>query len=478
MENLPDTSNVTDIKVVRSEREKSTPITDMFMKTAQNKPVAKSAKNIALILTRDKNFAGKIAYDEFSESIVKLKDISVLDSQAGSWVDNDNAMLRVYVEDEYNFPPTMDAISSGLIKASFKNRFNPVKERIESQEWDGTKRAETFFIDYLGAEDTPYTREVTKVWLTGLVARIYQPGCKFEVVPMIQGNQGIGKSTLVSSLLPDYFLDELEDLKSKDSYQQLIGRAVVELGELSAMRRTDVNHVKSFLSAQSDYYRASFGRIASAHPRRCVFIGTVNDESFLRDETGNRRFFPLKCSVNEPTKDVFNIDDNDILQILAEAKTLYDDGQSLYISKDIMKDAVKVQQSAMIDDPVRESVLEYLDMPIPADWKNYEVWERRRYFQDYHDTGKLKDRSNSIITKNKLTELTATTTKEILMIVFSTEQRDLPSISRGGMAKKISLVVSNADGWKSSNHVLFNGKQVRGFKRDIYKHIMSVYTSH
>lgn len=465
--------DVTDIDEYKKTREEilakrlpTDSIKELFMVTDMGKPKTSSAKNVAIILTKDPNFAGKIAYNAFSEIFVKLEALPVIKSSKGPWEDNDISMFRVYVEETYNYSPSTDAIMAGLVSAGYEKKFNPVKDRIEAQEWDGTERVETFFIDYLGASDTAYTREVARVWLSGLIARAYEPGVKFELVPMLSGPQGLGKSSLVGALLPDFFLENLEDMKSKDSYQQLVGKVVVELAELSAMKKTDVDHIKSFLSARSDNFRSAYGRITKDHPRKCVFIGTTNDSGFLKDETGNRRFLPVELSVTKPTKDAFNIDDADMLQVLAEAKVIYDNGQQLFMSKENQETAAELQKSAMVEDPTRDAILEYLEMPVPNDWRTYSIGQRSNYYYSYHRDESLKNRKNVKLTESQLTKMTATTTKEILMVVLNTEQRDLASVSRSGTAKKISMIVSNADGWEASKHVDFNGKDVRGFKRE------------
>ena len=173
-----------------------------------------------------------------------------------------------------------------------KNTYHPIKQRIESKEWDGKPRGERYFIDLLGCADNSYNREIAKVWLTGLMARVYLEKVKFEVVPiLIDKRQGTGKSTATKRLLPDYHTDSEITFGKRDSdYQKIQANAIIELGELKGMSKAEIETVKSFISSDSDTYRDPYERKATPHPRHCVFIGTANKKSFLKDS--GKTFLP------------------------------------------------------------------------------------------------------------------------------------------------------------------------------------------
>lgn len=439
---------------------------ERFLKTDKGSLRANSSRNVVLILQNDSRLKNLIQYNEFSEQIEKLKANSVLETQSGEWNDKDDSKLKLFIEDNYSYVPSKDAISDAVIKFSMDNSFNPVKQRIETVKWDGVKRVETFFIDYLGTEDSVYVRQITKRWLVGAVARVYKPGIKFEIVPILFGGQGIGKSTLVGSIYRDYLLDELQSMgKNKDDFQQLVGSWIVEIGELSAMKRTDVDHVKAFISAQSDRYRASYGRYATNHLRKSVFIGTSNPPEFLKDKSGNRRFFPIECNINPNSKDPFNIDDQDILQTLAEAKVMYDNGCEIYVDNELQQIAEKYQKEAMIQDPSEERILSYLDMPVPANWQDYNTENRRIYFIRFQNGDGCIDKDGH----NKLKETTTmnqVTTNELIKVVFRVQDDQLLSATRGNVGKQISDIMNNQDDWKRSKNIsVSNKKRERGYKR-------------
>jgi len=445
---------------------------ERFLKTDGGLPRSNSSRNVVLILQNDPRLKDLLQYNEFAERIEIKKNNDYFERKnkrsftPEQWDDSDDSKLKLFIEDNYNYVPSKDAISDAIVKFAMEHGYNPVKQRIESVKWDGVNRVETFFMDYLGTEDSYYVRAITKRWLTGIVARVYQPGIKFEIVPILFGGQGIGKSTLVGSIYPDYFLDELQTMgKTKDDFQQLQGKWIVELGELSAMRRTDVDNVKKFISAQQDNYRPSYGRYATDHPRKIAFVGTSNPPEFLKDKTGNRRFFPIECVVQDKKKDPFKIDDADILQVLAEAKVMYDNGDEIHVDAELQEVADKYQKNAMVQDPTEEQILSFLDMPIPKNWQEYNTDNRRNYFVRYV-------KGEGCINKDSLKQLKETvtmdqvTTNEILLVAFNIIDDQLLSASRGNVGKQVSDIMNGLDNWQRSTNVrISKNKRGRGYKR-------------
>lgn len=237
------------------------------------------------------------------------------------------------------------------------------------------------FIDYLGAEDTLYTRTVTKKWLTAAVARALVPGIKFDNLVVLVGAQGIGKSYLGNLLGRGWFSDTFGTVQGKDAYEQLKGCWIIEIAELSAMKKAEVESVKMFISKCEDTYRGAYREFAKTNKRQCVFYGTTNDDSFLRDNTGNRRFWPIGVDKDRAKASVFDLTSYDMDQIWAEAVQWFNAGESLYLSKEVSDLAVEEQDKYMTVDPRQGMVEDYLDKLLPSNWDSRDKDERRSYIQ-------------------------------------------------------------------------------------------------
>lgn len=297
------------------------------------------------------------------------------------WNDSDFASLKVYLNKGYGvYAPskTKDA----LLAVASERAYHPVKEYLDGlPEWDGVKRIDTLLADYLGAEDSDYTRAVIRKTLTAAVARIYQPGVKFDSVLILNGPQGIGKSTLFAKLAGAWFSDSLTltDMRDKSGPEKLQGYWILELGELAGMKKTDVETVKSFLSRVDDKYRASYGLNVESHPRQCVIVGSTNTESgFLRDITGNRRFWPVRVN-GQSTKKPWQLSAEDVLQIWAEAKAAYQKGERLFLEGDVAAMATSEQAEAMETDDREGLVRTYLDTLLPENWDTMSLYDRRNF---------------------------------------------------------------------------------------------------
>ena len=247
-----------------------------MLKYSNGQPQPKSRKNIYLFLTLDPSFKNKLRFNSFNETIEYRRSAKEQYKPVG---DELYSMIGLEIEQKYGFVPTNQAIEDGLIQASRIHAYNPIQQYIESTKWDGKKRVATFFHDYLGVDDSKYTRVITKTWFTGLIARAYQPGIKLDIVPILSGKQGIGKSTLLSSLAPKgYFEDGLQTAgERKDDLLKLHKSWIVELSELKAMKSSNYDQVKAFVSTLSDNYRVPYGHVSIDHPRQCVFIGTTTE---------------------------------------------------------------------------------------------------------------------------------------------------------------------------------------------------------
>lgn len=297
------------------------------------------------------------------------------------WSDADMSQLNAYISKHYDIYGPLKS-KDALISVASERQFHPIREYFASlPPWDGVKRLETLLVEYLGADDNAYTRAVTRKTLAAAVARIYRPGTKFDSVLILNGPQGIGKSTLFEKLGKEWFSDSLTltDMRDKAAAEKLQGYFLLELGELAGMKKADIETVKSFLSRTDDKYRASYGINVESHPRQCVIVGTTNAENgFLRDVTGNRRFWPVPVTGASPKKP-WDITEEDISQIWAETLCLYKNKEPLYLERELLAMAAEMQKNAMESDDRESLVRQYLEMKIPADWETMDLTARRLF---------------------------------------------------------------------------------------------------
>jgi predicted P-loop ATPase len=217
------------------------------------------------------------------------------------------------------------------------------------------------------------------------VMRIKTPGIKFDTMTILEGGQGIGKSTFLRKLGKDWFSDSmtLSDLRDKTGMEKIQGQWIMEISELAGISSLDIDKLKGFLSSQSDNFRGAYDRRAGQHPRQCIFIGTVNPESgYLRDTTGNRRFLPIPLEKIPSTKSPFEITDDEVLQIWAETLQLAEH-EKLYLPIELDSIAKKLQRTAMVADDREERVREFLDMPLPKNWDEMTISERKDFYANY-----------------------------------------------------------------------------------------------
>jgi predicted P-loop ATPase len=324
-------------------------IEDVYEKLEQNKKegVQKNLKNVTQILEYDQNI-GLVQFDE-------LKQAEVIDGRASE--DKDVLLTKSYIYDNYHVEFGTNQIHEALVIVAHNNTFNPVTRYLDSLTWDCENRLEIWLTDHACAEDNEYVRAVSAKTLVAAVARAYDPGCKYDTMLVLEGEQGIGKSSLIAALVPDneWFSDTELNIGHKDAFQQLQGIWIQEMGEMAGATKSDIKSLKAFLSSKSDNFRSAYARKNQVVPRRVIFIGTTNDDHYLRDETGGRRFWPVRVS-NPDVKWVYENRD----QLWAEAKTRYESGEKLYLDKDLEKLAYAEQDKRFIHDAWEEPIKEFL----------------------------------------------------------------------------------------------------------------------
>ena len=420
----------------------------LHSKTAQ--PLA-TIDNVWVILEHDPLLKGKFALNAFAGRGEVLGPLPWTDrTERRLWGDNDNQGLYWYLEKCYQITGA-GKIDAALSLHSEKHAFNEVTAYLEGLVWDGAARLDTLFIDYLGAEDTPYVRAVTRKALTAAVARAMRPGTKFDNMTILSGPQGIGKSTLLDKLSRGWFNDSIRTFEGKEASELLQGVWLVEISELDAFRRTDVARIKQFLSQRADRFRAAYGRHVKEMPRCCVFFGTTNTGDYLQDRTGNRRFWPVDVGRRLAAKRVWTDLDGELDQIWAEAVVRWRLGEPLYLDG-ALADAARSQQEDHREVGAREGlILDFLERPVPRDWQSWPL-DRRRMFWSGGAAGKLE-----LAPRERVCAL------EVWCELLDGQKKDM----RYADTQEINAVIAAAPGWKRTAQPLkygYCGAQ-RGFVR-------------
>ena len=353
--------------------------------------VKNTLHNLTIILENDPNLKG-VVFNQLLDGM-EIKGEVPWKHPSKFWRDADDAQLISYVDTHYG---TFSArnYDIAVTKVADDRAYHPIREFIESlPEWDKVPRVDTLLMDYLGAGDTAYVRAVTRKTLCAAISRVLRPGCKFDSMLVLNGPQGVGKSTLIAKLAGEWFSDSLNlgDTKDKTAAEKLQGYWILEIGELAGLKKAEVETLRSFLSRQNDIYRAAFGKRATPHLRQCVFFGTTNAESgYLRDTTGNRRFWPVKTP-GSGKKQSWNLTHEEILQIWAEALVYVRQGEKLYLSPEMDALDKDEQREAMESDEREGLVREYLDTLLPERWAEMDLFERRNFLTG-SDFGSLQEK--------------------------------------------------------------------------------------
>lgn len=299
--------------------------------------------NVIIALTNDPAFAGALVFDEFRQEILAVRPLP-WDQKATKlprpWTQVDDVRCAEWLQHrDLNVTPNMVSRSIGAI--AHEIRLHPVRDYLTSLSWDSVPRMERWVITHLGAADTSLNRAFGSLWMISAVARIMQPGCKVDHMLILEGPQGAKKSSALRILAGEqWFTDELAEIGSKDAAQQMRGVWIIEIAELDAISRAEVSRIKAFLTRNVDRYRPPYERYVIDVPRQCVFAGSVNPDTYLRDETGNRRFWPVRCGAID--LDALRRDRD---QLWAEAVARYREGAIWWIEdRDLIASAQAEQE--------------------------------------------------------------------------------------------------------------------------------------
>lgn len=362
---------------------------------AKGDQIKQTIDNIVRIFNNDNYLKGRFAFNQFEHRETVTSPVP-WDEEGINYprplLDSDDAQLRLYFERFYNIT-ARDKIIDGLTIAVKTNSYHPVRDYLSSCTWDRIERLDTVLIDTLGATDTLYTRAVSRKFFAAAVARIFNPGVKFDSMLTIVGDQGIGKSTFFSRMGGKWFSDSVTTVNDSKAVEGLQGAWLIEMGELSGLRKSEVDAVKHFISKTEDRYRVAYGKRVSYFPRSCVFAGTTNEDDFLRDATGNRRYWIVNCKNGAIELPVFDYLTPDIVaQIWAEAKERLDNGESLHLDAEKEADAREIQDSHLEKDDRLGLIREYVSRLLPETWNDLAPYERRQWLTEElnFDKGKIQ----------------------------------------------------------------------------------------
>ncbi|WZY00348.1 virulence-associated E family protein [Bacillus sp. FSL W7-1360] len=414
-----------------------------------------TAPNIRLILQNDPRLKGKTGRNTFNSRLEVLGDLPWRKKKEGvTWEDSDDACLRNFLEDKYSITGSAK-IHDALIEVQKQNAFHPVKDYLSSLKWDDIPRLDTLLIDYLGAEDTPYVRAVTRKAFTAAVARVFEPGRKFDNMIVMVGAQGVGKSYLIKLMGREWHSDSINTVTGKEAMEQVQGFWVIEMAELSAMRKAEAEATKHFISKQEDSFRAAYGRQVSLFPRQCVFFGTTNDPNFLRDKTGNRRFWPVKVDKSKATKSLFtDLTDYEVGQVWAEAVRRHEDKEPLILEGALVEQAEEAQELHREENEKFGLVQAFLEHPVPENWSDRTIQDRKDYFHGV-DFGKEKCSGQA---RDRICAM------EVWVELFQGDPKQLTVMT----SREINDILRRMPGWEYTGSKLRFGKDYgiqRAYKR-------------
>lgn len=418
-----------------------------------NNQIEKTINNVVLVLENDPLLKGRIVTDEFASCGLALGALPWdAREEKRRWKDVDDAGFYRYMETYYGITGR-EKLDMGLLIVGSQNKINDVKQYLKGLKWDGVKRLDTLLSVYLGAEDTPYTRSVIRKALCAAVARGVVGGVKFDYMPIFTGPQGIGKSTFLSILGKEWFSDSLTTFEGKEAAELIQGTWINEVGELTAMTKQETSAVKQFLSKCEDIYRAAYGRRTEKYPRRCVFFGTSNDTEFLKDATGNRRFWPVDVGVHPAQKSIWNDLPQEVDQIWAEAYTYWMLGEPLYLSKEIEELAQEQQESHREASGKEGIIRDFLDRKIPSCWDSLDLQKRRQFWNG----NLMLPEGEVMVDRDKVCAV------EIWVECFNSDAKFMKRMD----STEINNILLNCPGWKRNKSVRRYGPYgtQRGFEK-------------
>lgn len=422
----------------------------------ENGKVIQSLENIEKIILS----ITSIVYNELTD-VIEIKDNQGRFKQLEK---RDKELLRMDIEKKFSLKVKIVDLDTAIVSASDKHRYHPIKKQILAVNWDGKPRAESFFIDVLGVEDNIYNRECTRKWLLASITRIFKPGAKFDEMIILQGGQGIGKSTTLQRLSLGYYTDITEKISDEVTFK-VLRTWHVELSELSTMFKTDSDTYKAWLSARQDTVRKKYGTDPNNYPRTFTILGTTNNKEILKDRTGNRRYWIMYCDKDKIKNTIWSIDNNYILQLWSEVYQWYLNKESLLISEETALYMAKISTGALEYDPLEEKILSILEMSVPRNWENCinNNKTRFRYYMYVNEYTLYGKESKEFPQQTKIQDIT---TEELHYLVSEGTSFNT-NLQGNKIAKEINKVMSNLPNWEKVKNIKRSHKKgySKGFKR-------------
>ena len=357
-------------------------------------------------------------------------------------------------------------LETAIVSASDKCRYHPIINKILSVSWDEHPRAETFFIDVLGVEDNIYNRECTRKWLLASLTRLFDNGVKFDEMIILQGGQGIGKSTTLQRLSLGYYTDITEKISDEVTFK-VLRTWLVELSELSTMKKTDSDSFKAWLSATKDTVRKKYGSDPNDYPRTFTVLGTTNNKEVLKDRTGNRRYWLMYCDKDKIKSTIWSLDNQYILQLWSEVYQWYKNGENLLISEETKQYMEKLSSGALDYNPLEERINSILDMYVPNNWTVFlsDPKKRIEYYNHVNDYITFGNGDSKFPLQTQIMDIT---TGE-LHYLLGDGLTFLNNLNGNKLAKEINQVMNDLPNWTKSNNIRrpHSGKTLRGFKRKL-----------
>lgn len=338
--------------------------------------IAKDYRNVIAFFEQDERLLGSIAFNSLYHRAVFLRDMSWRSCQdcnnGTEWMDSDSMELKRYIGDNYKLIFPIEVINEAIEMLSRECVFCPIQRYFDGLQWDGIPRIHSALTDFLGAERNAYTQEVSSLLFRAIVARAYRPGCQFDHVVILQGGQGIGKSSFLRILGGNWYSSSIRKFEGKEAIEALQGVLIGEIPELQGFSKAEVEEIKAFITRTEDSARPAYGRRVERLPRRTVFVGTTNADDYLRDATGNRRFFPIICNKKLDFATLEALRD----QLFAEAVALFRSNQHYPLilhSLEAQALAKVAQTEASYRDPWEDFILPWLDEKIREDYWDCEA---------------------------------------------------------------------------------------------------------
>lgn len=340
-----------------------------------------SSNNINLILSNDIRLKGLFRYDKFSGQNFVFGNMPWRRVPSPEPFRNvDYAGIRNYIESIYGITGALK-IQDALELELERNSFHPIIDYLKNLTWDGIPRIDNLLIDYFGADDNAYSREAIRVTLLGAVHRVFEPGYKFDYVLVLSGPQGTYKSTFFKRLGRSWFSDTFLTVQGKEALEQIQGSWIIEMAELSGLRKAEVQAVRHFISKQEDIYRPAYARTTEQYKRQCIFVGTTNDKVFLNDI--ERRFNPIDVEVSRVVSNVFyDLVPEEIDQIWAEAMYMRKNNYSTVLSNEAKEIAEREQKTHRVNDERTGVIDEFVNTPLPKNWADMDIFDRRNFLTD------------------------------------------------------------------------------------------------